>query len=399
MNQRRETWRVFTLLAAGAMSVLAGAPLAPVVPHLQRAFADVPDVHWWAKLVLTLPGITIAVGAPAIGWLVDRAPKSRVLATSAIGFAVAGTSAYWCADSLIAILVGRAALGFAVAGLMTGATAIASELYHGPPLHRVLGLQAAWGGYAGVLFVVVGGLLADSDWRLPFLLHLVALAIVPGSLFALSAAHPNSDRVPEYEPPPRPHRDVLVLWCALAALEIILLYAVPLHYPFHLAALGWTEATDAGIGIASLLLVMAIASSSYHRLRVMLSTRVVYTLGFAIVGLGYVLLARVDDRTESYAALVVLGMGFGLLRPNLMAWVSVSVPASHRGRVFGLLTTSFFLGQFISPVLTQPVVSTSGHAALFRGLAASAMTLAFLFASSQLWLHRIRGASAVESRA
>jgi hypothetical protein len=48
-------------------------------------------------------------------------------------------------------------------------------------------------------------------------------------------------------------------------------------------------------------------------------------------------------------------MGLGLLMPNLNLWVSSEVPDLIRGRVLGGLTTFFFLGQFLSPIATQPI--------------------------------------------
>lgn len=45
----------------------------------------------------------------------------------------------------------------------------------------------------------------------------------------------------------------------------------------------------------------------------------------------------------------------GLLTPNLNVWTTITVPAALRGRALGGLTTCLFLGQFLSPIVTQPL--------------------------------------------
>jgi MFS family permease len=61
--------------------------------------------------------------------------------------------------------------------------------------------------------------------------------------------------------------------------------------------------------------------------------------------------------------LLISGIGMGVLVPNSNVWVVTLSPESMRGRIVGGLTTSIFIGQFISPFLIQPVIafmSTSG---------------------------------------
>ena len=56
----------------------------------------------------------------------------------------------------------------------------------------------------------------------------------------------------------------------------------------------------------------------------------------------------------------VAGVGLGLLMPAINIWVTSLAPEIFRGRAFGLLTTFLFFGQFISPVVAQPVSQQFG---------------------------------------
>jgi MFS family permease len=43
---------------------------------------------------------------------------------------------------------------------------------------QFLGLQAAFMGLGGMVFLTLGGYLADLNWRLPFLIYLLAWLIL-----------------------------------------------------------------------------------------------------------------------------------------------------------------------------------------------------------------------------
>jgi MFS family permease len=58
-------------------------------------------------------------------------------------------------------------------------------------------------------------------------------------------------------------------------------------------------------------------------------------------------------------------MAFGLLFVNTNAWFISKVPPAKRGKASGILTSSFFLGQFSSPLLFEPIVSAYGIQGLF----------------------------------
>ena len=46
--------------------------------------------------------------------------------------------------------------------------------------------------------------------------------------------------------------------------------------------------------------------------------------------------------------------------PHINVWANERAPQRYRGRVLGALGLSFFLGQFASPIVLQPVVAKLG---------------------------------------
>lgn len=60
-----------------------------------------------------------------------------------------------------------------------------------------------------------------------------------------------------------------------------------------------------------------------------------------------------------------IGIGFGLILVNTNSWFLSKVPAHKRGKASGVLASSFFLGQFSSPLLLEPIVHHYGIQGLF----------------------------------
>ena len=94
------------------------------------------------------------------------------------------------------------------------------------------------------------------------------------------------------------------------------------------------------------------------------------------VGLGLIGIAsRVE---EVFAGLAVLGLTYGLFMPNTIVRVTRDLGPRHRGRVVGAIMTSIFLGQFCSPLVTQPLWVRLGPSGLYRWLAAAAFVMALV---------------------
>ena len=170
--------RLLTLLATSTLTVMAGATIAPALPAMAAFFHDVPGAEVWVKRALTIPALFTALGAPVAGAWADRWGRRPVLIASVLLYGLAGSSGYYL-DSLPWILVGRALLGLGVAGTMTVSTTLIADYYEGAERRSVMGLQAAANGFGGVIFLIAGGLLAEIEWRLAFLVYVTAFAFLP----------------------------------------------------------------------------------------------------------------------------------------------------------------------------------------------------------------------------
>ena len=356
---------VAVLLVTATLTVMASAIIAPSLPGLDAEFADVPHADLLVRLMLTLPALFIAAAAPLLGALVDRVGRRTVLLASLALYGVAGGSGL-VLGNLYAILAGRALLGVAVGGVFVASTALIADWFDGERRARMLGLQAAFMGIGGAVFLTVGGLLASVSPRGPFVVYALALVVLPFAARVItepvrgtSAASTGSGRRA------RMPWALVALVLGVALLGMVAFYTVPTQLPFYLADLTGAGPTTSGLAIALLNVVGVVVSLNFGRVRARLPFTVVAVVMFVAIGAGLALVGTASSLAAVLVGLAVAGLGTGLLLPTLNAWISHGTPAALRGRALGILSTAIYLGQFLSPLASQPVARASSVGSAF----------------------------------
>lgn len=402
MNQQSSSSRLrkITILLASTLTVMAGATIAPSLPAMEAHFSEVANSEFWVRLILTLPALFIAFGSPLAGQLVDKIGRKPLLLGSAILYGFAGGSGF-VLDSVFAILFGRALLGLAVAGVMVSATTLIADYYQDDARANFMGLQAAFMGFGGVLFLSVGGFIADLNWRFPFLLYLFSWLLIPGILFTVyeplrpeTTPKTNDGNASTIEHKTKFPIKLLALIYASAMVQQIVFYLIPVQLPFYLKKLSGAEATQTGLAIAFSILFSAFASMNYGRFKQHFSFIKILAISFGLIGLGYFGIGLVSSYWLILLVLIPTGIGLGLMMPNLNVWTTNEVPDILRGRSLGGLTTFMFLGQFLSPIVSQPVSQTFGMTATYGFVGVALIVLATL-----LWIYRKQICRAVNSTA
>lgn len=365
-----------TLLAVSMLTVMAGATIAPSLPAMARQFAGVENAELLVRLILTIPALSIALGGPLAGFLTDRFGRRPVLIGATLLYGVAGASGGMVA-SLPIILLGRAALGLAVAGIMTSSIALIADLFRGQARTGFLGIQSAFMAYGGVLFLLAGGTLATLSWRAPFFLYLLSLPLCALVLLVLGEperARPQRGATRD----PFPWGRLLPVY-AIAFVGMVVFYLLPVQLPFLLERNLGVAPSLVGVALAFTPLVAGTMSLQYRRIRARLGFWQITALLFFLIGCGYLLIGLADGYLALLPGLLIAGIGLGLLFPNGNVWTSSLAPEDLRGRALGGLTTAVYLGQFMSPLLI-PFGRLGGLAAGYRITGVAVAILALILA-------------------
>lgn len=372
------------LMIGSCLPVMAAVLIAPVLPLIQAHFRGVPNVEVLVPVMLTVPSLFLGLLAPFAGAVVDRAGRKRLLLASLLLYAFAGTGPLWL-QSLPAIIASRALLGIAEAGVMTCCTTLIGDCFAGRQRERLLTLQTVCASVAATCFFAFGGALGEIGWRAPFMLYLVGFVLLP--LVALFLWEPRRglprEAATATEGASFPTR-VVVAICAVTFVSALFFYVVPVHLSFLLDAMGERSPQRIGQAIAISSVATVIGAAAYPLLA-RLGLALHLAVAFVLMGAGFLWLAAAgnDGYTAVVAAASLASLGAGAVIPALANWMMRSVGFLHRGRAMGSFTASFFIGQFICPLVVLALGAATGRG-LFGAVHALGWVLALLTALALL---------------
>lgn len=323
--------------------------------------------------------------APFAGALVDRLGRKPLLLISLLLYGLAGTAPLWL-ESLHAIIASRALVGLAEAAVMTCCTTLVGDYWDGRRRERLLTLQTIFSSLAATAFFFIGGSLGEMGWRMPFWLYTVGFLLWLPCMWLLwepvRAQSVAEAAVSSKEPFPLALVSAI---CAITLLAAVAFYLVPVHLGFLLDGMGERSPQRIGqaMGISSVAVVLGAATyAPLSRLGVARQL----TVAFALLAAGSLWLAQAGSDTGSYASVVAAAslssLGGGMVIPTLLNWMMRSVSFAQRGRGTGAFMASFFIGQFICPLVVLGLGAASGDGLLgaihILGWALGVMTLVAL---------------------
>ncbi len=366
------------------MSVIT---ISPALPLMASEFSDVENGEFLAKLVLTIPALFIAVFSPITGLLIDKHGRLRLLWISLGLYALSGSAGYFL-DNIYYILLSRAVLGISVGMSMTIAITLIADYFEGPERQKFVGIQVAFMSIGGILFISLGGVLADIGWRFPFLIYLFSLVVLPLSIVYLKepvVVEKTNNKGDNIKAPG-------IIWMLFfnTMFMWIIFFLIPVQIPFHLKAIGVEKNTLIGIAIATSTFFSAISSISYAKLKGRFNFYTIFSVGYLLMAAGYVCISISNSYLLVLIAMMLAGLGMGMMIPNTNMWVMKIAPPEIRGKEIGKLTTFWFFGQFVSPIILLPLsdsFSISGTFSIAAGilvfLSLFFLMMKFAFASTQ----------------
>jgi MFS family permease len=347
------------LLIGSCMPVLGAVLIAPLLPKIQSHFSTEPHVDVLVPILLTAPALMIALLAPFAGSIVDRFGRKKLLLLAMVLYAIAGSAPLWL-DDLRQIIFSRVFVGLAEAAIMTCCTVLLGDYYDGARRDRYIGLQTICTTVAGTLFFIIGGALGEGDWRSPFWIYLISLLLVPLMFRVLWEPLAPETRTGEMaRQTPMPWR-FLLLVCLITFMAALLFFVIPVQLGFLFQQRGIESTQIVGIGMGLGCAMNAVGAASHRWFRKMRESSVL-ALCFALSGLGLLLLANQQTLPGMLVGITICSFGGGLVLPSLLTWVMRVLDMTQRGRGAGLWTSSFWIGQFVSPLVLMLLGAAYGR--------------------------------------
>src|SRR5690606_2441101 len=216
-------------------------------------------------------------------------------------YGVSGASGL-IADSLIALLAGRAVLGIAIGAIITLNTALIGDYFTGAEREKYLGLQQAFVQLGGVVFVMSGGLLAEVHWRMPFVIYGAALVLVPAVMLFLTEPVRSRPRQGAASLTTAVGMNGLgvAAACLLGFLINVSFYTVPSQLQFHMKALGIYNASGFGLVLGAFNLAGGAIALCFGWFKRRFTTQAIFLIGFTLMTGGFALLSA----SSGYGAMI-----------------------------------------------------------------------------------------------
>lgn len=348
-------WRspvLVAILATTLMTPMDVPLISSALPEIQSAFGVSESRAGLFITLYALPGILLA---PVIGALADRIGRQYVLSGSLVIFGLAGTAIAFTNDFTVALGL-RVLQGFAAGSILSAlAMTVIGDRYTGRQHDSVMGVTSAMLSLGTAAYPIIGGYLAARAWNAPFLVYALTLPVAGLVLFALNEGESapddgGTDYAWEALRIILAHR-AFALYGIMFASFTLLFGGLFTALPFYLAdAFGFT-ATTVGLVTSGVLLVTAVVSTQNGKLATRTSKMSLLTAGFALYAIGFLGIAIASAPQLLVGALLLFGVGSGLVTPTLFASISALSPDHVRAGVMSLQTTTIGISQAVGPAL------------------------------------------------
>lgn len=349
------------LLLSGMMTVMGGALISPDLPKIQAYFAAVPSIEVITPFVLTIVALSIILFSPVTAKLISKVSKRNIFLASLILYAIGGTAGFYL-NNIWAIIISRVLLGAAVGALTSCTLILASDYFHGNERNEFIGILTATMSIGGVIFISASGYLADISWRLPFLIYLFSLVVLPLAILFIPEPKKIVEVTKAVKSVKKVHLNLIILINLLAFLSMVFLYFMTVQMPFYVQVLAIGTSFLSGIIIGTMNLLQAFAGILLGK-HIKIKPVQVVEIFFLLESVGFIIISLATNPIILILGAIFCGFGIGMMMASANMWITVVPPDEDRGKYINILNTALYTGQFVSPLFAIPIVNLFGYSA------------------------------------
>ncbi|CAH0495299.1 MFS transporter [Novosphingobium sp. CECT 9465] len=349
---------LWALLLSSLFPMLGLFALGPALPAVAAAFPGDPNAEVMAQLIGGASGISFALSSPIIGGMIERWGYKRIYIASLVAFAIFGTLPVLL-NSLPLILLTRVIMGMCVAGTMTaGLAGLATLPAHVRP--GLYGRNAMMSSVGAVVIFPAVGAISTYGWRLPFLIHLIALAAVPMAMTLPTRSIPTSHSRTETGGRGLGVSPVLLV---LAGFIGLVMYVGPMFSPFYLHTIDVTDPRLAALPLSGMSIGAMTMTGNYGRLHARLGAHKLFALTLVLSGIGLLIAGFAPNLPVFMVGMFCVSCGIALFAPNVNSHIAATSANPARG--IGWAMSAMFAVQVAFPFLARAISQAAGPAGVF----------------------------------
>lgn len=336
----------FTILSISLLTVMAGAAMAPALGTIREHFSSSSDIL--IQFVVSLPALFIIITNLWFSYIC-RFFKTKTIAVVGLLLYVTSGSVVFFADNMVLLLILRSLLGISVGLIMPLSTGLLSFYFPPKEQAKLMGLAGAMSQMGGVIATMLAGLLANIAWNYAFLVYLLGLI----ALILVLAYLPN-DRITasgniSIKSLSKFHPSVTGMLFVM-----VIFFIFPTNFAIISSQTTNLSSDEITIIMVGLDLVAVFMGLLFGKIMNVMPKIMKYFAPLLFM-FGYICYAYGVSSAYLIVGSLLIGMANGIAIPYLNTIASIKGGKDAATTVMPLISASLYLGQFISPIIVNPL--------------------------------------------
>ncbi len=332
------------------MGVLGVNIISPALANIRDGLLITKPEAAMLITAFTLPGVFFA---PVMGVIADRFGRKRILIPSLFLFGIAGVASAFVDYEVMLVL--RFLQGIGASALVALSSTLIGDFFEGLDRVRAIGYNAAVLSLGVVFSLVLGGVLADFNWRLIFITFSIALPIGVSVYFISTPEVSSQESIGKYFVDTvsfLSNRSLLLHYASGIAVFIILYGAFISYFPMLLKDDFSIRALFVSLILASMNMFAAFFSTRLEYFVRRFGSIKTIRYGFLCYSLSMLCIALLPFPLLLISTLI-LGLGHGMTLPAIQDLILASAPDNHRGIAMTTFGWVLKIGQTLGPVVAS----------------------------------------------
>ncbi len=345
MKLEEKTKATISICAIAFLSLVSSAT-SPALAVIGQNFPEASSEA--IASIATLNTITSVPFTIISGLVLGRKVKFRTATFIGLFFSLLGGILPFFATTITEVLVGRAILGIGSGISAPVITCLVLSLFKGDDISKQFSRNSMATNIGAVIFQMLGGILCNYNWKLPFAVYFLVIPVMVIAFFWLpepkEAVSTGLQNVKGFNLSHIITKHVL-FWAITHALYMLWFYAYVTQTSGIIVRNGYGNSTVAAVVLSLFTLIGVLGGGSFHKIQKKIGVKAM-TLGFAINGISFLALAFADNIVVYTIFSLTFGFGYGLLQPAVSYFLGIGLDDNYRAASISVSTIISSIGSF-----------------------------------------------------
>lgn len=347
MKNKLSFMGILAIMIASSLTIMVGSAITPALPEVGEHFGIMSASSW----LVTTPALGVVVCAIIFGQLIDKEGPYYVIMIGLILYGTLGVIGFLM-PNVIDIFIDRFLLGAATAAVMTSSTALISKFYNGEKQLKMVAIQGMAIELGGVIFLSVGGFLAEVSWKGPFFIYCIAfVAFILMILFVPNVPEEEINHKVETERANNEVKKSVYPALVLAFVGMLVFFSSIVTLPMYLQKeLGYSSSFT-GNFLAFISLIAVIFAGVMPKVVKKIQARGSLTIAFFSYCIAHFIFFEFSSLSLLFLAAIFMGIGFGFSTPLINNLTVDRSTSKNKGKNLSFYSMAIFSGQFLSSLV------------------------------------------------